>query len=125
MGTPDQAELMESALPCPSRVSEINPVKISGYAGFVSNIASKNVVGSNWELTQQSARSLPDHTMRVKPRIDTHASSCLNQSTAPPAARPIRGATQRLPGYAGYVPKIYARNIYAGTFEVCQDLAKQ
>eukprot|EP01051_Picozoa_sp_SAG22_P006637 SAG22_NODE_440_length_10484_cov_19.751661_11_plen_271_part_00 len=102
-------------------------VKVSGYAGFVPSIASDNLCGENWEAAQFSAKSVAlgeglTKVLTKAPKIDDEKQLGTHTTTAVPPAGPEK---HKVPGYAGYVPKIYAQNIYGRTFENSQAISAQ
>ena len=96
-------------------------VKVSGYAGFIPNIGSRNLCGENWEEAQVTAKNEDDGMTRSKAKILTGSGpgeSLSSHTTA--LAVPREPPAQKIPGYAGYVPKIYARNVFGQTFKDAQ-----
>ena len=99
-----------------------NKVKVSGYAGFIPNIGSRNLCGDNWEEAQLTAKSIDDGIMRSTAKVligDGPREALASHTTVKEVEKYVN--PEKIPGYAGYVPKIYARNIFGQTFKNSQE----
>jgi hypothetical protein len=99
-----------------------NKVKMSGYAGFIPNIGSRNICGDNWEESQVTAKSGDDGIERATAKVlvgDGPGEALASHTTMKEAAKYVN--PEKIPGYAGYVPKIYARNIFGQTYKNSQE----
>lgn len=99
-----------------------NKVKMSGYAGFIPNIGSRNICGGNWEEAQLAAKSTGDGIQRATAKVLTGDGPAEALASHTKMNKPENYVNpEKIPGYAGYVPKIYARNIFGQTFKNSQE----
>ena len=99
-----------------------NTVKMSGYAGFIPNIGSRNICGDNWEEAQIVATGGDDGIEKSisKVLVGDGPAEALASHTKMKEVEKYENP-EKIPGYSGYVPKIYARNIFGQTFKNSQE----
>lgn len=97
-------------------------VKMSGYAGFIPNIGSRNICGDNWEEAQTAAKDADDGIEKStsKVLVGNGPAEALTSHTKTKEVEKYVDP-EKIPGYSGYVPKIYARNIFGQTFKNSQE----
>jgi hypothetical protein len=99
-----------------------NTVKMSGYAGFIPKIGSLNLCGDNWEEAQMTAQSGEHGTLSATAKVlvgDGPAEALRSHTTMKELQKYVD--PEKIPGYSGYVPKIYAKNIFGQTFHNSQE----
>ena len=81
------------------------------------------ICGENWEDSQFSSKGpCPTKVLQKTPKIEDAKQLSTHTTKAAPPPGPEK---HKVPGYAGYVPKIYAQNIYGRTFENSQSISMQ
>eukprot|EP01050_Picozoa_sp_SAG11_P015868 SAG11_NODE_2102_length_3820_cov_2.233808_3_plen_104_part_00 len=93
-------------------------------AGFVPSVASDNLCGETWENAQFAARGDKSGTVTMSKTPKVNNAAQLRTHTVMGEGGTAQKKHQ-VPGYSGYVPKIYAQNIYGRTFETTQSIAAQ
>ena len=81
-------------------------------------------MGENWENAQLSAKTSEPGVLRASSQRDPGDLLATHTAQSEPSATEAAGNPSRLVGYAGHLPKIYARNIFGKTFEAAQQNAK-